>query len=636
MRTILAAIVLSALALPAIARTSAPGDIEGHWAQTRIALLLRRGVTQVFPDLTFRPDEPAARAEVLRWIITAAGLQLRTPQLASFVDVPLYHPAAAFIETALAQGIIPRAPAFLPDAPVTRVDAVLMAVRAIGYSFEATVLALRPPVFGDTAALPETQRGAIAVARVLEPPLLDEPAAESFRPTEPMTRGEAAALAAGVLLAVENSVRLRTTVPVTGGVELVVERRGILRTEAIWRVQVGAFTSEANATRLSERMRGRGLPVVIDFQDGFYKVRAGSFASSIDAQYLKEQLGREGHPTWVVQTLPSFEGLPGPSREAAVIVDPASGVRLAAAVGDGRRMRRQRVSEIARRAGALVAVNGGYFAGVADPLGCLMVDGELISEPDVTRSCAGITRDGAVLFDRVHVDLAVVAGEGQGVVDGVNRARRADELVLYRPVFDASTRTNNAGAEAVIQNGAVVSVGDLRGNTPIPRDGFVLSGHGRGREWILRALAPGMPVYIRTVLVPRSGNPRWRDVVHAVGGGPRLLSTGNWLAPETFGPEITERRHPRTAIGVLRDGRIVLVVVDGRQPTHSLGMTLSELAMALRRLGAVEAMNLDGGGSSTLVVNGRVVNRPSDEGGERPVADALLVLPPASAPAQGP
>ena len=265
-----------------------------------------------------------------------------------------------------------------------------------------------------------------------------------------------------------------------------------------------------------------------------------------------------------------------------------------------------------------------------------MIAGNLISEPDAQRSCAGITADGTVLFDRLHADVTAVAGETSGRIDGVNRERRADELILYRPIYDATTRTNNAGAEAIIQNGAVVSVADLRGNAAIPRDGFVLSGHGRGRQWILRALAPGTPVWVQTVFVPRSGNPRWQQVVHAVGGGPRLLSGGVWLPPENFTPEFTDRRHPRSAIGVLADGRIVLIVVDGRQPAHSLGMTLPELAMALRRLGAVEAMNLDGGGSSALVVNGRVVSQPSDETGERPVSDALLVLPAQVQPAQGP
>jgi exopolysaccharide biosynthesis protein len=80
----------------------------------------------------------------------------------------------------------------------------------------------------------------------------------------------------------------------------------------------------------------------------------------------------------------------------------------------------------------------------------------------------------------------------------------------------------------------------------------------------------------------------------------------------------------------LADGRIVLMVVGGRQPYHSLGMTLVEMATMLRQLGVTDALNLDGGGSTTLVVRGVVINLPSDETGERPVSDVLLVLPPAS------
>jgi len=620
-------VVLLAVALPPLAQAQVAPDISGHWAEDRIALLLRRGVAQPFPDQTFRPEEPLTRGEFTRWLITAAGFQVRPAVVPAFVDVPPYHPAAPFIETAVAQGILPRAPAFLPDVPVTRLDAVTLAVRAIGYAFEATVLAARPLPFEDVATLPEPQRGAIAVASLTEPALLREPAAPAFRPYAPMTRAEAASLVGGVLLAVEQGLVLRTTAPVAAGVSLRIEKRGVLRAPALWRVQVGAFTVEANAQRLAARMRARGLPVVVDYQDGFYKVRAGSFSSAVEAAAMKEQLGREGYATFVVQTLPSFEGLPGPAREAAILVDPAAGVTIVPAVGDGARMRRQRTSEIAARAGAIAATNGGFFAASGDPLGCLMIAGELISEPDPQRSCAGVTRGGDVVFDRVQGELVVIAGEASARIDGVNRERGADELILYRPVFDLATRTNPFGAEAVVVNGVVTQVLDQRGNTPIPRDGLVLSGHGRARQWILRALAPGTPVTVSTELVPVSGNPRWAQVLHAVGGGPRLLAAGQFVGGEGFPSSFTDRRHPRTALGVLEDGRIVLLVVDGRQPAHSLGMTLLELATALRALGAVDAMNLDGGGSSTLVVGGRVVNLPSDETGERPVADVLLVMP---------
>jgi hypothetical protein len=209
-----------------------------------------------------------------------------------------------------------------------------------------------------------------------------------------------------------------------------------------------------------------------------------------------------------------------------------------------------------------------------------------------------------------------------------------DELILYRQPFDGTTRTNAFGVEAVISGGVVTAVADLRGNTPIPSDGFVLSGHGRARQWMLQSLRPGTEVVIQTTLAPTTGDPRWSQIRHAIGGGPRLLAGGQFAASqfadfEGFPGTLTDRRHPRSAIGVLGDGRVVLFVVDGRRPSHSLGMTLLELAAELRNLGAVEAMNLDGGGSSVLVVGGRLVTIPSEETGERPVADALVVMPPA-------
>ena len=94
---------------------------------------------------------------------------------------------------------------------------------------------------------------------------------------------------------------------------------------------------------------------------------------------------------------------------------------------------------------------------------------------------------------------------------------------------------------------------------------------------------------------------------------------------EGFAPDFGRGRHPRTALGVRADGRIVLAVVDGRQPKISVGMTIPELSALMAEWGCREAINLDGGGSATMVAGGRIVNHPSDAAGERPVSDALLV-----------
>jgi exopolysaccharide biosynthesis protein len=97
----------------------------------------------------------------------------------------------------------------------------------------------------------------------------------------------------------------------------------------------------------------------------------------------------------------------------------------------------------------------------------------------------------------------------------------------------------------------------------------------------------------------------------------------------TIRPAFATERHPRSAVAVRADGTVLLVAVDGRQPGHSVGMTLPELTELLVELGGTDALNLDGGGSTTLVLRGRIVNRPSESSGERPVTNALLVLGPA-------
>lgn len=628
-RLIPAFLLIAGLLVPSWAWSQlVPADVQGHWAEGRIQLLLQRKIIDPSPDGTFRPFEPITRGEFVKWLVAASGLPLRLVKTPSFADVPLTHPFFVYIESALAYGMIPHTPRFVPTAAATRADAIALTVRTLGYSFETTAVAGRPLPYDDADTLPENLKGAVAVATFAEPPLLRELPSPHLRPFAPLTRGEAASLVWAHLMATEQGIVLRTTTAVAPGVDLAVEKRGVLRILPIWRIQVGAFANEENAQRFAASLQSRGFPVFVDSQDNFYKVRIGNFATAAEAELAKQQLAAEGVPVFMFPTLPDFEALPGPFRAVMLLIDPKAGVKLIPTFGDGRGMRRQRTSEMARRIGAVAAVNGGFFSSSGDPLGCLMVNGELVSAPDPQRTCVGIEDDGTILFDFVRFEATVIAPAGTTRLDGVNRERRTDELILYRPSFDATTRTNEFGAEAIVSGGVVTSVIDGKGNAPIPREGFVLSGHGRARQWILEAMQPSVPLLVDSRLVSASGDPRWMKVVHTIGGGPRLLAEGQFVGGEGFPQLFSERRHPRTAIGVLPDGRVLLFVVDGRQPYHSLGMTLQELAINLRQLGAVDAMNLDGGGSTTMVVAGRVVNLPSDETGERLVPDALLVLSP--------
>ncbi|MDQ3374626.1 MAG: phosphodiester glycosidase family protein, partial [Acidobacteriota bacterium] len=110
---------------------------------------------------------------------------------------------------------------------------------------------------------------------------------------------------------------------------------------------------------------------------------------------------------------------------------------------------------------------------------------------------------------------------------------------------------------------------------------------------------------------------------------PQLVKNGKieitW-EQEKSSKSFVETRHPRTAVAKLKDGKFLMITVDGRQK-ESVGMNLNELAALLLELGAVNAMNLDGGGSTTMFLDGKVVNKPSDKEGERKVSDAILIFP---------
>jgi hypothetical protein len=164
----------------------------------------------------------------------------------------------------------------------------------------------------------------------------------------------------------------------------------------------------------------------------------------------------------------------------------------------------------------------------------------------------------------------------------------------------------------------------------IPANGAVLSAYGAGaRMQEVQAMHEGDTVNVHLATLPRLARGALPALV--IGGWPRILRDGVSVAADAASVEGTisrnaEMKHPRTAIGFSRDSAtLFMLAVDGRSQ-RSVGVTLVELATLMRQLGAWQAMNFDGGGSTTMVINGSVVNVPSDSAGERAVGNALLLL----------
>jgi hypothetical protein len=318
----------------------------------------------------------------------------------------------------------------------------------------------------------------------------------------------------------------------------------------------------------------------------------------------------------------------------ALILDPAK-VRLGLGLALDEIVGAETTSSIAARHGAIAAVNGGYFrtSGLlkGEPAGLMAAGGKILSEPAQGRASLAIANGkGGISFAVAHVRIraavAVAVGSSSFAVDGFNRDRGINELVVFTPEFHRTTLTDPSGAEAVVSKGKIIEVRDQTGSSLIPADGMVLSGRGKAAEWIRTGLHQGLGVRLETAIEAEPPLPFPPDFL--IGGGPRLLRGGRPVPSEAgaFPAGFYGTRHPRTAAGVRADGMIVLAVVDGRQPKVGVGMTIDELAALMAELGCVDAINLDGGGSTTMAVKGQVVNSPSDPAGERTVSDALLVF----------
>ena len=341
---------------------------------------------------------------------------------------------------------------------------------------------------------------------------------------------------------------------------------------------------------------------------------------------------------------PALVNPEGPISIWVLRLDPLR-VDLQAALANDEIMGTETVGGIAARHRPVAAINAGFFLPNGDPAGVMTIDGRLVSDTRRPRGAVGVSKDATgvkLVFARLRATASLVLqnssppGNGGPVmatipIDGIDTTRIRGQLMLYTPSYHADTDTAKGGVEWVIdrQRGRLVSGPHRAGKTRIPPRGFVLSFGGETLPEPLNLLGRNTRVRLDVSYDPVEGEPKsWHIAQDIVGGAGLLIREGrdveDWSI-ERFNAGFAENRHPRTMIGTSPDNTIWLVTVDGRQPELSVGMSLVELRALARRLGLVNALNLDGGGSTTMWVQGQVMNRPSDPTGPRMVSDALLV-----------
>jgi len=447
-----------------------------------------------------------------------------------------------------------------------------------------------------------------------------------------------------------------------------------------------AISDQATAELAAGRLRAAGLeprvedvptPQLFDAGGGLlgYRVRLGSFATKAEADSLRTKVVAAGLNGSSVFT--GWDGEPGdvsgstgPWHVQVLTIDPKTfrggldasyGLDLEA---------RETTSTLAALTGATAATNAGFFvldpkAGApGDPAGVAVYDGRLVSEPTAGRPALVISnnaRGTAIERFRWHGE---VRGLGQPLpLDGLDRmpglirncggtaddlptskplhdvtCTDADELIAFDSAYAAST-PSGPGAEVIVdRHGVVTAIRTTTRGGAIPEGGRTVQAIGNQVPLLLAAAKVGQRLEIRASLTDTRG----RDVrlsprTTIVNGGPELIHDGRLHAtpaadgmapagnPSSYYGWV-HKRNPRTIAGVDALGRTVIITADGRSES-SLGLGIGEAAAVAQSFGLQNAINLDGGGSTTMVADGKVLNSPSDAAGERPVGDALVITP---------
>ena len=342
-------------------------------------------------------------------------------------------------------------------------------------------------------------------------------------------------------------------------------------------------------------------------------------------------------------------------------IDPSNpGVRVRALLSNDHVVGTERPSQLADRKSvpgslAMVATNGdvsvaGGDGGYTAPHSLHVQGGEVMVSPPCTRPTLGVDANGKVRIGDVKVKVIVVAGNTTMKVKTVNMPRTWGGTVLYTPRFGARTLTDANGTEVVLSvpdilrphatfMATVVTVRSGAGNTPLQAGQMVLSASG-SQAHALNGLKVGRQVSVSSTVIVNKTNrcgpplvedPAWFDVTEALGGNYYDAHHGSVAAPSSAEYPKGSVPAPRTSVGVTADGHVLMVVVDGRQPGYSVGVTLAEMGQLMLHLGATDAINLDGGGSTIMAVRKpgaahiTVSDRPSD-GRERSLTQALAVF----------
>ncbi len=268
---------------------------------------------------------------------------------------------------------------------------------------------------------------------------------------------------------------------------------------------------------------------------------------------------------------------------------------------------RVKIKTTAEKTGAIAAINGGYFkpqTGV--PLGALVIDNEVLTGPIYERAGFSINKDGSYSTGKTNITFSLKNENIDFKIDNINQPRMLSTYtLLYTDKWGKiSPPPPKYGSVALILNGEITKISKTA--FEIPKGGYIISAPDSEINKIKNEKKLKFITHY-----PK----HFENAVHIVSGGPYLLKEGEiYIDVKEEKLSSITGRNPRTLIGYTKENDLILVTVDGREAS-SIGMSLYEAAKYMQKLGCFEAINLDGGSSSVMYVNGKITNSPPVTGG---------------------
>nr|WSY48802.1 phosphodiester glycosidase family protein [Streptomyces sp. NBC_00886] len=398
-----------------------------------------------------------------------------------------------------------------------------------------------------------------------------------------------------------------------------------------------------------------------------YRVRVGHFATQDAAQSTLSAINSLGLHTTLSWTGYDIQEPADRENIHVAVVDPKKFKGTVEATHNGNVTDREPTSAVSKQLNSLVGINGGFFVispgdGVQGTMsGISAYNGELESMAAGARSALIIDDGHTFRTADLTSTVTALAGNTTFRIQGINRMPGTvrdcgrpgtepserpwqdvtctlnDDMVEFTPAFKAQLPTGPGTQVIVNASGQVVSAGARGGQ--VPANSHVLQGINHAADWLTAHAKAGQPIELTETVRDSTGRRVQLNGHDSITSGAPTLVKDALINIDAdaegvvdaqyphFGYAWANVRQPRTMVGVDRHGRLILATVDGRLKGGSEGFTLYEAAAFMKSLGAVQAMNLDGGGSTAMTVAGALVNQPSDAAGERAVGDTIQVLP---------